>query len=204
MYLLFETVCVIDGKIMQIEEHKHRFQTSYRQVYLRNPHFGLFDNILIPKPYQKGRVKLKIRYNERGKDFQFEPYRPREIRSLKVVHKDNITYDLKYCDRTCLDELTRLKDNCDDILIVKEGQITDCSFGNILFFDGKEWLTPAFPLLLGTKRHALLKRKIIRQSSLTLSDLSHFQSFQLINAMRDFDKYGGVPISGIIIPQNNF
>ncbi len=48
-------------------------------------------------------------------------------------------------------------------LCVKNGLVTDCTIGNLVFFDGTGWVTPDQPLLKGTKRQALLDRKLVRK-----------------------------------------
>ena len=68
---------------------------------------------------------------------------------------------------------------CDDILIVKQGFITDTSYSNVLFYNGKEWLTPTHPLLKGTQRASLLDQEIIRVAEIRLEDLHHFKKVTL-------------------------
>ena len=71
-----------------------------------------------------------------------------------------MNYDLKYFDRKIFDDLKK-NIKADDILIIKNGFITDTSIANILFFDGKKWITPKKPLLKGTVRERLLRMKLI-------------------------------------------
>jgi len=47
----------------------------------------------------------------------------------------------------------------DEVVFIKNGMVTDCSIGNLLFFDGHEWITPYIPLLKGTQRAFLLDKK---------------------------------------------
>ncbi len=106
---------------------------------------------------------------------------------MKVVGCDSIEYNYKYENRECLNELLELKQNCDDILIVKNKKITDTSFSNIVFFDGKKWITPSTPLLKGTKREKLLSDGKIVQNEIKLNDLKYFQKAALINSMLDLE-----------------
>ena len=80
-----------------------------------------------------------------------------------------------------------LRKNCDDILIVKRGQVTDSSISNIVFRRGKHWYTPWSALLKGTTRAYLLERNIIKEEKIRIEDLKTFESFKLINAMLEFD-----------------
>lgn len=79
------------------------------------------------------------------------------------------------------------KSECDDILIIKNGVVSDTSFANIIFFDGQRWVTPKIPLLEGTCRARLIANNTIISQEITLNDLKLFSKFMIINAMLDFD-----------------
>src|SRR5690606_14853325 len=91
------------------------------------------------------------------------PYEVRAVTSLKIIHDDTIDYSLKYEDRSSIDNLFAKRNNCDDILIIKNGFVTDASYSNIAFYDGSRWITPAQPLLKGTMRQHLLDTGVIHQ-----------------------------------------
>lgn len=58
----------------------------------------------------------------------------REIRSLRLVAADDeLDYHLKYADRSALARLLQRRDDCDEILIVRDGAITDTSYSNVAF-----------------------------------------------------------------------
>lgn len=103
-----------------------------------------------------------------------------------MVADDTITYDYKSTDRSRLNALVAQKGNCDDIIIVKHGLLTDTSFTNLAIFDGKHWLTPRHPLLPGTKRAALLDKGMIQEADITLEDLRNANKVSLFNAMIEF------------------
>ncbi len=75
---------------------------------------------------------------------------------------------------------------CDDILLVKEGLITDTTIANIAFYDGNSWYTPQHPLLKGTKRAQLLDQGLLLEKDLKPEDLSSFIAIRLFNAMIDW------------------
>ena len=89
--------------------------------------------------------------------------------------------------------------DCDEIIIVKNGLITDTSFTNLALFDGNRWLTPKPPLLLGPKRAQLLEAGIIEEAELTLEDLRKAEKVSLFNAMIDF---GEREITKILLPDS--
>jgi 4-amino-4-deoxychorismate lyase len=86
----------------------------------------------------------------------------------------------------------------DDILIIRQGLITDTSYCNILFFDGVRWVTPDEPLLRGTKRTALIEHGNVFPLRIAYGDLNYFSHFMLVNALLDFDVSRAIDISGIL------
>ena len=197
MYPLFESISVLDGEIQNAEFHINRFEQSYRKFFWENPKYDLLDAIEIPEAYQKGQVKLRVSYGKEHKEFSLHNYKKREINSLKLVHNDEIEYDLKFQDRSGLDALFELKNDCDDVLIVKDGCITDASYANIVFFDGDTWFTPTSPLLKGTMRAKLLNERLIFERIIKEFELPQFVGFQLINSMLGFNNQQKLSIENI-------
>jgi 4-amino-4-deoxychorismate lyase len=111
------------------------------------------------------------------------PYQLPNIHSLQVIYDDTIEYPYKYEDRRRIDELFAKRKRCDDILIIKNGCLTDTSFCNIVLYDSKNYFTPDTPLLNGTRRRRLLSQKKIFEKKITLHDLMSFQKIFLVNAM---------------------
>ena len=195
---LFESICVWHGVVKNAEYHSKRFRTSYQKFYWKKPDFDLFEEISIPPQYRKGRVKLRIGYNKNEKTYSFEPYKKRSIHNLKLIFDDILDYDLKFEDRSQLNTLFQKRGNCDDILIVKNGYITDSSYANIVFVDKNHWYTPSTYLLNGTKRTQLLEIGEVKEIPIPLKDIPIFQGFQLINAMLDFEPDFFLPIENIM------
>ena len=135
----------------------------------------------------KGLVKCRIIYSKQIEKIEFIPYQLPIIRSLKIIVDDQIEYNHKYLDRNQLDHLYRQRGDCDDILIVKNGLITDTLFANTVFYDGEDWLTPAKPLLKGTQRARLLEKGIIETADIRAEALKSFEKVRLINAMIRFE-----------------
>lgn len=78
------------------------------------------------------------------------------------------------------------KGACDEIIIVKNGYITDTSFTNLAIFDSGEWITPKRSLLYGTKRASLLDKRLIKEADITLDVLRRACKVRLFNAMIEF------------------
>ena len=197
MYPLIETIKIIAGNPQNLEWHQHRFTSSISQYYGKKSTYKLEDLLFVPEEYSKGIVKARFSYNAAEYLWNFEPYVLQEINSLKIIYDDKIDYQLKYSDRSYLENLYSKKGECDDILIVKNGMITDTSYCNIVFSDGTNWITPSFPLLKGTCRARLLYENKIREDIIKPGQLKSFKYFKLINAMRDFDDAEELPLSVI-------
>lgn len=197
MYPLFETICIKNGQVQNIEWHQMRYVNSCRVYYGKSPSQNIMEGIIIPDLYKVGTYKMRISYNDISKIVEFEKYTIRDIKTLKIVEDNNIEYGLKYTNRSHLNNLRMKKEHCDDILILKNGIITDNSFCNIVFFDGHEWITPANPLLKGTARERLLASGRIKERNIIVPEIRNYLSFKLINAMRDFESIKETDVKNI-------
>ena len=88
-----------------------------------------------------------------------------------------------------------------EILILKNGLITDVSFANIAFYDGKGWYTPDSPLLKGTKRAYYIEKGLLIEKRISPADLPKYQKARLINAMLDLEDSHDILIGNINPPR---
>ncbi len=183
MSLLFETIMLQDGVLMNLEYHNFRLNRSREELLGEKNQLFLENEIVVPSNCKTGIYKCKVAYSSSINEIEIILYQKRVIESLMLVEDNTISYSHKYSDRSHLLELMNMRGDCDDILIVKDSHITDTSFSNIVFFDGDKWVTPAQPLLRGTMRESLLKRNKIGEEEITFNDLKKFKEARLINAM---------------------
>ncbi|MGB1362239.1 MAG: aminotransferase class IV [Flavobacteriaceae bacterium] len=188
MYPLFESLCVLDGQLLNAQWHEDRFQKAYLHRYGRPTPFDLLQGLSIPAKFAQGKVKLRIRYNHQDRNFHFEHYQIQKIQSLRLVYTEELDYSYKYSKREKLEGLFAQRGGCDDVLIVRKGRITDSSYANVVFFDGQDWWTPKDPLLKGTCRARLLDQGSIKEAAMEVEDLKNFKGLKLINALRDLDQ----------------
>jgi 4-amino-4-deoxychorismate lyase len=188
MCLLFETIKILEGEIYNLEFHQKRVDKSGNIL-------DLSKIINIPDDNKTGLFKCKIIYSRELKSISFEPYNIRKIRNIKIVHDDEINYSKKYLNRKNIENLLEQNKNYDDILIIKNGFVTDSSKANIVFFDGGKWITPTSPLLEGTQREKLLKNKIITKQEIKIENIKSMKYFMLINAMNEFNPENSCDIS---------
>ena len=190
MFPLLETIRFEKGEFNNIEYHINRMKRSVSDCFSQSLQF-------IPKQVfleaqqsfgeKPGLFKFRLLYNNRSYRWEFIPYTLPDIKTLKLIVDDQIEYSCKFSDRNKLNQLGELRDNTDDILIVKNGEITDTSFANIIFSDGTNWFTPKNPLLPGTQRAYLIDQGIISEAVITPGDINRFQKVRLINAMIRFE-----------------
>ncbi len=197
MYPLFESVCIENSQIKNADYHEARFRRSYIQLYKTHSTYSLFDGIHLTNLDPTLKYKLRIGYKQHGTLFSFSAYENSIPSSLKLVSDDTISYNLKRNNRKKLNNLYKLKGDFDDVLIIKNGLVTDTSYANILFTDGKQIVTPATPLLEGTCRARLLDHNKISEKRILEDEIQNFESFQLINALNDFDENRWIPIKNI-------
>lgn len=192
MCLLLETIRYENGRFRNLRLHQQRMEASQKVRFGVSGKVDL-ESFLMQKLSEedsvpdKGLYKCRVVYDTEIRKTEWVPYQLPKIQSLKIVKTDDVEYSLKYADREALNRLFEKRGNADDILIVKNGFITDTSFCNILFYNGRNWITPAFPLLKGTQRSYLLEKEQILTAEITPSDLVNFSKARLINAMIRFE-----------------
>lgn len=185
---LVESIKLKDGMFYNLNYHQDRLNLSMKEMFPTSHAIDLAKEISGMKYPESGLYKVRVVYGPVVEKIEVEPYTYRVIKSLKVVYYNDIDYHLKYTDRCTLNVLYSQRDDCDDIIIVKDGMVTDSFSSNLLFFDGQRWLTPDSPLLQGTQRQYLLDNGLISERRIAANDLTSFQKVGLINAMIDFDE----------------
>jgi len=175
----FETIKCEDYEAFNLEFHRKRVANT----------IGLNLNLQeYIYPISKELLRCKLIYDENGVlDIKYFPYKKRDIKSFKIINDDKIIYSKKALDRSAIDNLFNKKDGADEIIIIKNGLITDTSIANIAIFYENNWITPKTPLLFGTTRARLIDEKKIFEKDIDLKMLKSAKKIALMNAMIDFD-----------------
>ncbi len=171
---------------------------SRRAIFGCQDQLQLKEFVAVPHDLGAGLWKCRAVYNDAMVQVQFEKYQPRSVKTLQLVRADSIHYYHKFLDRSCFEQLIKTS-RADDVLIVKNGLLTDTSTANIVFFDGTRWITPATPLLRGTKRAVYLEMGRIEEARLSVDDLPRFSKAVLINAMLDLETGPEIDIRNITL-----
>lgn len=178
-----ETIRIEKGRIWNLPCHQRRLDRTMAHFWPQAPVVSLGE-VLRDAPLTDGETKARVVYDGEGvKDISFAEYHPLDIHSLRLVACDDIDYSFKSVDRSRLQQLKGLRGDCDEVIIVKDGLLTDTSYSNIALFDGERWYTPKHPLLPGTMRQHLLDEGQLIEADLRPDDLHRFEEISLINAM---------------------
>ena len=197
MSRFIESIKVEDQKIFLKELHQKRMNDTFSN-FGKECKIDIYSLFLNLEHDEDGLYKFRIEYDlENQFKTQVIPYVISELDDFELVIDNEIDYNFKSADRTQLQNLKN-KSHADEIIIVKNNQITDTSYSNLLFLKDKTWFTPKSYLLNGIMRQNLLKLKKIKEAEITLDNIKEFSHFQLINAMNDFDNMFIYPIGKII------
>lgn len=183
MSQFLESICCIDGKVLLLDLHQERVNRTFIEFFsAAQPHdlTGFITNVP-----SVGKFKCRVVYDSSSIEKSFIPYSNPLIESFEVVSCNTINYAYKCTDRSELNSLYSVRGDKDDILIDKQGMLTDGYFSNLAFYDGKKWFTPAQPLLKGVKRASLIAAGKLTERAIRTSDLNQFEKISFINAMLD-------------------
>lgn len=180
--MLLETIRCEEGSPVNLAYHQKRLDETLLALGI----VRTYDLRSLISPPDRGLYRCRFLYNAEECRIEFHPYSPRLVSSLKLLHANTLEYSFKYADRAALDTLFSHRGGCDDVLIVKNGFITDTTIANVaLFIEGK-WLTPVEPLLRGTARARLIDSGFLIPAPLTPKDIAKASKAALMNAMMGF------------------
>lgn len=190
-----ETIRIKDGIAMNMKYHLKRLNRT-RENFWPGCRKIEANELIKNIPSSNFLQKLRVTYNENIITRDISPYIRKNIETLAIVESNTVDYTWKSTNREVLTLLrAQAPSYADEVIIIKNGYVTDTSYTNICFFDGKEWFTPDTPLLRGTMRKFLLDKGVIRETKIQKTDIRHFQKVSLINAMMELGE--------IIIPTEN-
>jgi 4-amino-4-deoxychorismate lyase len=180
-----ETIKLLDGQLYNLSYHQQRVDTTIQSFNLDR--FKLESELQLLNFPDKGLFKLRIIYGNIAPIYEITPYIFRTIQTLKLVDGNDIDYQFKHENRDDLHNLYQQKQNADDIIILKQGFVTDSYFANLVFKKGNNWFTPEHPLLKGTQRSCLIDKGIVKPILIRVNDLGKFEKVKLINSMMGFN-----------------
>jgi 4-amino-4-deoxychorismate lyase len=198
-YLFFESIRLFNGRFENLSLHEERMARALKFFDGRTSkpdlkhHLSGFD---IP---QKGLYKCRLSYAPGLAPPEFVPYNRKRISSLRLVESSGCSYPHKFTDRSCIEQLMEQRLDCDDILITRNGFLSDTSYCNI-FLKNRQgvWITPSTPLLPGIQRQSILMHDIAEAKTIHVDELRSYISFKLVNAMIPWEDSEEIPAGNII------
>lgn len=198
MCLFIETICYKDGQLQLIDLHNSRCNRTRNYFFgpMHNLQLELF--ISVPKNLQDTTVKCRVVYGKDVINIEYESYQIRPVKSLRLVTDNTIDYAFKYADRSKLSQLYQLRGQADDILIIKDGFITDTYYANIVLMKDGRWYSPQNPLLKGIRLESYLQENVVIPAHIRPGDLPFYSEARIINAMIPIENSPVIPINGIL------
>ncbi len=178
-----ESICYEKNTYPLLELHQQRLNRVFDEYFpMYSPH-NL--KVSLPALNSSNVRKVRVIYDGISYSITHEEYQIRPIKSIQLIRSDPFDYGFKYEDRSKLNSLFELRGKADDILIIKNGMVTDSYYANPVFWDGKEWFVPKTYLLNGVRRQHLLRTGQVREMNIGAVDLQNFEKVSLVNAMMD-------------------
>ena len=171
----FETIKVMNGIPLALPYHSERMQRTMPNA----PQL----NLEVPEQFAFGTYKCRVVYSSQIESIEYLPYTLPDISCVKLVQAPELQYASKFQDRSAIDAFVSAHSEYDDVIFIQDNLITDASFANIAILKDGQWLTPAKPLLHGTKRKQLLDRNLIKPADITPQQLLETDAVYYINAM---------------------
>ena len=183
MSQFIESLAYQDGDYPLIKWHQKRVNETFKEFFSDTKPFDL--NSILPSPRSNGLQKIRLVYDQKSTQVEVIPYQKKKISGLIMIEANDINYAFKCADRSSLESLFEKRGASDDILIIKNGYITDSYYANVCFWDGVKWYTPTTYLLNGVRRQYLLDKKLLEERLIKASDIKHYQKISLFNALID-------------------
>lgn len=197
MSLLLETLKLEDGELCNLVYHQRRFDNARLALFPDEKPLDLKTEVIVPESCKKGSYRCRISYRRSIEKIEISTHHIRTFNCLQTVSCEDIDYTFKYADRRMLEDLLSQRKGADDVLVIKNGFVTDTSIGNIALFDGTYWYTPVHCLLEGTKRQKLIEEKVIKVAAINYNEIWNFKKARILNCFYDLEYGNDILIENI-------
>jgi len=187
MSQFLETIRIDNGNIPLLQYHSQRLKNTQERFYPDATPIDLSKVIQLPKDLASSYVKCRIVYSDEVHKVEYLEYKRKDIHQIQLVESD-ISYEYKYEEREKLEQLYSQRGESDDVIIVRDGWLTDSYYGNIALLKYGLWFTPKYPLLKGVMREKLLSEGLITEADLPANSIAYYEKVCLFNSMIDFEE----------------
>jgi len=187
-YPFLESVGVYDGRAPLLPYHQARVDRTFAAFYPGQQPIDL-RRLLEKTSFPPGKRKWRVSYNHEAVKAEIAPFPKRDISCLQIMEVEDLDYAYKFTERDKLDALYQRKaQSADEILILRNGFLTDAYYYNVVVKIGSKFLTPRQPLLKGVMRAFYLENQKIQEADLTKEDLFSAEGVYLINALHSLEE----------------
>ena len=184
--LFTEVICIKNGQLQHLNCHQKRVDRTTSHFW--GSKINLANGIVVPPNARNGIFRCRIEYDSIIRKVEFSSYSAKEITTCSIVHDNTIDFSYKYVNRSRLNALLQ-QAGTDDIIIIKNGMVTDSSFCNLVFANSQGKLfTPSTPLMRGTCITRLVQSGLVTEMPITEVMLRTFVSVRFVNAMRGLEQ----------------
>ena len=184
MYPLFETIAVENFQPKNLWLHQQRMNNSYHEIFGGTNPFILSEIFKKEKITSSELLKWNVWYAKDSFQTKVTSYVIRKIYRVKLISVDtSFDYKHKFSNRSPFEQLRNQFLDYDDIIIVKNGLITDSSYANLVLKKEDKLYTPSLPLLFGTQRKYLIENQIVFEKDIQSSEIADYEKIYFINAM---------------------
>lgn len=186
MCRFIETIQLKDGVFKRLPFHQARLEKTMSEFFPNNEFISLEKYLKTIHYPSQGLFKCRVVYDTVIREMEITAYIRRQIQSLRIIQSDIQQLNYKSENRTDYEQVFAKRGNCDEIIVFKNGLLTDTSFSNIALYDGISWYTPKHPLIYGVNRAELINLGLLTEIDIKMTDLLNFKRIRLFNAMIEF------------------
>ncbi|WP_169308547.1 aminotransferase class IV [Nitratifractor salsuginis] len=178
-----ETLRIEGGEVQNLLWHNRRFNRSRRELFGAEEELDLAD-FLGDLPGE-GIWRARVLYTLYIEKVELLPYTLRLPKSFASVEFQD-DYRFKYADRSSFDALKAAHPEAEELLLCRDGLLTDTTIANLALYRDGRWFTPARPLLEGTTRARLLVEGKLIPAEIPCASLGEYEALAVMNAMMGF------------------
>jgi len=136
MCLLLESIYLNNCLFRNLDYHEAIMKHAMRDLFNKAISFDLWTSLQRVEFPIQGLYKTRVIYDSEIRKIEFVPYAIKPVRSLNLIHDNVIHYNHRFLDLSSLDQLFAKRGTADDILIIRNGLITDTWYANVIFQKG--------------------------------------------------------------------
>lgn len=170
-----------NGEIQHLSYHQKRLEKAFRDLFPEAIPFDLSHHL---NPPQNGTKRVRVLYDAKSINVEYLDYQTKIPDSFQLV-KTDISYSYKFADRSSIESAQKQFPG-KEIVLVKNGLITDTAIANIACYIDQGWVTPRLPLLEGTTRARLLDEEKLTLADITVEMFLKADRIAVMNALTGF------------------